>query len=96
VVVIPRGARNIRIREESNSTNQLALKTRISKEWILNSTFPMNRQTSDGLTTVHFIWSATRFTYVNDKGQESIRARGPLLADLTLMVFEDLKIQNKG
>ena len=65
VVVIPRGARNIRIREESNSTNQLALKTRISKEWILNSTFPMNRQTSDGVTTVHFIWSAKVFDFNN-------------------------------
>lgn len=80
--MIPRGARNIRIKEEPNSSNRLALKGRNSQTWILNGTFPIVQD----VTTIYFIASGTRFTYNSVFGLETMRAKGPLLSDLTLMV----------
>lgn len=82
VVVIPRGARNIRIKEEPNSSNRLALKARNSQNWILNGTFPIVQD----VATYYFIASGTRFSYNSVFGLETMRAKGPLLSDVTLMV----------
>lgn len=82
VVVIPRGARNIRIKEEPNSSNRLALKPRNSQTWILNGTFPI----IDDVTKLYFIASGARFSYHSVFGQETMRAKGPLLSDVALMV----------
>ena len=82
VVVIPRGARNIRVKEEPNSSNRLALKARNSQNWILNGTFPI----AQDVATYYFIASGTRFSYNSVFGLETMRAKGPLLSDVTLMV----------
>ncbi|XP_046642903.1 A disintegrin and metalloproteinase with thrombospondin motifs 16-like [Daphnia pulicaria] len=82
VVVIPRGARNIRIKEEPNSSNRLAVKARNSQNWILNGTFPIVHD----IATFYFIASGARFTYNSVFGLETMRARGPLLSDVTLMI----------
>jgi hypothetical protein len=87
VVVIPRGARNIRIKEEPNSSNRLAVKARNSQNWILNGTFPIVHD----IATFYFIASGARFTYNSVFGLETMRARGPLLSDVTLMVFPLIK-----
>jgi len=92
VVVIPRGARNIRIKEEPNTSNRLALKGRGTREWILNGTFPIRQD----IFTHYFIASGTRFTYNSIFGLETMRARGPLLADVTLMVYTMRKIKKKS
>lgn len=88
VVVIPRGARNIRIKEEPNSSNRLAVKARNSQNWILNGTFPIVHD----IATFYFIASGARFTYNSVFGLETMRARGPLLSDVTLMVFPLIKL----
>ena len=80
VVVIPRGARNIRVKEEPNSSNRF--KARNSQNWILNGTFPIVQD----VATFYFIASGTRFAYNSVFGLETMRARGPLLSDVTLMV----------
>lgn len=80
--MIPRGARNIRIKEEPNSSNRLALKPRNSQTWILNGTFPI----VDDVTKLYFIASGARFSYHSVFGQETMRAKGPLLDDVALMV----------
>lgn len=81
--MIPRGARNIRIKEEPNSSNRLAIKGRNSQNWILNGTFPIYQD----VTQFHFIAAGTRFSYNSVFGLETMTARGPLLSDLTLMVL---------
>jgi hypothetical protein len=80
--VIPRGARNIRIKEEVPSSNRLALKGRNSNTWILNGTFPITEE----MFVHRFIAAGARFTYHSALGLETMQAKGPLLADLTLMV----------
>lgn len=84
--MIPRGARNIRIKEEPNSSNRLAIKARNSQSWILNGTFPI----TEDVATFYVIAAGTRFTYNSVFGLETMRARGPLLSDLTLMVYGHL------
>ncbi|XP_057370656.1 A disintegrin and metalloproteinase with thrombospondin motifs 16-like isoform X2 [Daphnia carinata] len=86
VVVIPRGARNIRIKEEPNSSNRLAIKARNSQSWILNGSFPI----TEDVATFYVITAGTRFTYNSVFGLETMRARGPLLSDLTLMIVPGL------
>lgn len=81
-MVIPRGARNVRIKEEPNSSNRLAIKARNSQTWILNGTFPIVQD----IATFYVITAGTRFTYNSVFKLETMRARGPLLSDITLMV----------
>ena len=87
-MVIPRGARNIRIKEDVASSNRLALKGRNSNTWILNGTFAI----SEEMFVHHFIAAGARFTYHSVLGLETMRAKGPLLTDLTLMVQTKLKV----
>lgn len=87
-MVIPRGARNIRIKEDVASSNRLALKGRNSNTWILNGTFAI----SEEMFVHHFIAAGARFTYHSVLGLETMRAKGPLLTDLTLMVQTKLII----
>ena len=90
--MIPRGARDIRIKEELPSSNRLALKGPNSNTWILNGTFPI----TDDMFVYRFIAAGARFTYQSALGLETMQAKGPLLTDLTLMVqnqsFIDLNI----
>ena len=101
MVILPRGARNIRINEEPATTNRLALKARSRGTNELTSCqqhhpnpllclgpWILNGSFAieEEVFTMHFITSGTSFTYTSTKGLETMSAKGPLLSDLALMV----------
>ncbi|XP_067139893.1 A disintegrin and metalloproteinase with thrombospondin motifs 3-like [Centruroides vittatus] len=78
VTTLPVGAHHIEIKEETNTDSFLALKLR-NKEFILNG----NNNQSKSTVVIH---AGTKFIYQIEEGYEFLRAKGPLLTEVIVMI----------
>ncbi|XP_074649157.1 A disintegrin and metalloproteinase with thrombospondin motifs 3-like [Tubulanus polymorphus] len=80
VMILPRGARHIIVKEKRSLPHFLAIRERTTSKYILNGNERSSR-------THHFIYDGTLFIYRHDSRLEAIRIIGPLIKDLVLLVY---------
>ncbi|KAJ8979150.1 hypothetical protein NQ317_016770 [Molorchus minor] len=89
IVVIPRGARNIRIEENSYSENYISIGSALTKKFYLNG---KRHITLPGEYTV----AGTPALYERDNQLEKIRIPGPILEPIVVYLYYRGKAHNPG
>ncbi|XP_064633097.1 A disintegrin and metalloproteinase with thrombospondin motifs 3-like [Lineus longissimus] len=80
VLLLPRGARHIKIEENGASSHFLALKVRSKREFLLNG----NRREGE---STEVIYEGVRFFYHNDQHRERLASSGPLTTEVMIMLY---------
>ncbi|XP_018575979.1 A disintegrin and metalloproteinase with thrombospondin motifs 7-like [Anoplophora glabripennis] len=89
IVVIPQGARNIRIEEKGYSENYISIGSALSRRFYLNG---KRHITLPGEYTV----AGTQALYERDNHLEKIRIPGPVLEPIVLYIYYKGKTHNPG
>lgn len=79
LLVLPRGAKRIQVKEISNTANRLVLQRRLTKEIVLN-------EDQEGPANKTVVCEGTKFVYVRNSSSEVITGTGPLLDEVILML----------
>uniref|UniRef100_T1IWV1 Peptidase M12B domain-containing protein n=1 Tax=Strigamia maritima TaxID=126957 RepID=T1IWV1_STRMM len=84
IIIVPKGARNIEVREVSGTTNFLVLKNRKNGKIILNG-----KKVSESSKSV--VTEGAKFVYTRCNESETLTAKGPLLGEIVLLATPIIK-----